>query len=70
MPYTGLPSTEILHWGDRPSEYLALKATGAYVQELHGTGEIETPFLKGTHKISCALIPREKQRLQRNLGQT
>ena len=33
-------------------------------------GEMETLFLKGTHRLSCALGPRAKQRLQRNLGQT
>ena len=31
--------------------------------------ETETPFLKGTHRISCALGPRAKQRLHRNLAQ-
>ena len=30
----------------------------------------ETPFLKGAHRLSRALGPRAKQRLQRNLGQT
>ena len=30
-------------------------------------GEIETPFLKGAHGLSCTLGPRAKQRLQRNL---
>ena len=32
--------------------------------------EMETPFLKGSHRISCALGPRVKERLHRNLGQT
>ena len=32
--------------------------------------EMETPFLKGTLKLSHALGPRAKQRLHRNLGQT
>ena len=35
-----------------------------------GLGEMETPFLKGTHRLSCALNPREEQSLQGNLGQT
>ena len=35
-----------------------------------GLGEMETPLLKGTHRLSCALGPRVKQRLHRNLGQT
>ena len=32
-----------------------------------GLGEMETPFLKGAHRLSYALGPREKQRLHRNL---
>ena len=35
-----------------------------------GLGETETPFLRGIHRISCALGPREKQRLHKKLGQT
>ena len=31
---------------------------------------METPFLKGTHRLACALGPRAKQRPHRNLGQT
>ena len=33
-----------------------------------GLGEMDTPFLKGTHRISCALVTRAKQSLHRNLG--
>ena len=33
-------------------------------------GEMENPFLKGTHRLSCALDPRAKQSLHRNLGWT
>ena len=29
----------------------------------------ETPFLKGTCRLSCALHPRAKQRFHRNLGE-
>ena len=48
-----------------------MKASWAHVQELHRTGENkDSPFLKGTHRISCALGPRAKQRLHRKLGQT
>ena len=35
-----------------------------------GLGEMETPFLKGTHRISHALGPRAKKSLHRNLSQT
>ena len=52
-------------------EQLALKASGACVQELHGgLGETETPFLKGAHGLSRALDPRADRGLHRNLGQT
>ena len=30
----------------------------------------QTPLLEGTHWISCALGPRAKQGLHKNLGQT
>jgi len=35
-----------------------------------GLGEMETPFLKGAHGLSCALDPRAEHVLHRNLGQT
>ena len=47
-----------------------MKASGAWVQEPMGLGEMETPFLKGAHRLSRALGPRAKQGLHRNLGQT
>ena len=31
---------------------------------------MKTPLFKGAHRLSCALGPRVKQRLHRNLGQT
>ena len=31
---------------------------------------MDTPLLKGTHRLSCALCPWVKQRRHRNLGQT
>ena len=34
-----------------------------------GLGDTETPFLKEVHRLSCALGPRAKQSLHRNLGQ-
>ena len=69
-PHIKLPRVGIWHWEKEPPEHLALKASGACMQELHGTGEAETPFLKGTHRLSPALGPRAKQSLHRNLGQT
>ena len=33
-------------------------------------GETETLLLEGTHKVPHALGPREKQGIQKNLGQT
>ena len=60
----------IWHREKEPLEHLALKASGACAQELHRTGAKETPFLKGTHRLSCALGPRAKQSLHGNLGQT
>ena len=41
-------------------EHLALKASGAVCRSSTGLGEIETPFLTGTHRLSCALAPRAK----------
>ena len=35
-----------------------------------GLGEIHTPFLEGTHRVSCTLGPRAKQWLHKILGQT
>ena len=35
-----------------------------------GLQETETTLLKGAHKCSCALGPRAKKRLHRNLSQT
>ena len=60
----------IWHWEKEPPEYLALRVSGLVYRGSTGLGEMETPLLKGTHRISCALGPRAKQRLYRNLGQT
>ena len=62
-PHIKLSCVGIWHWEKEPLEYLALKASGACVQELHRTGEVETLFLKGTHRLSHALGPRAKQSL-------
>ena len=69
-PHVKLPHMEIWHWEKELPEHLALKASGACVQELLGLGEMETPFLKGAHRLSGALGPRAKQSLLGNLGQT
>ena len=60
-PNIGLCSPGILHWEDEPPKRLALKASGAYFRRPRGLWEIETPLLKGTHKISHALDPGKKQ---------
>ena len=69
-PHVRSPCLGICNWEKEPPEHLALKASGAWVQEPMGLGEIETPFLKGAHRLSRALGPRAKQRLHGNLGQT
>ena len=60
----------IWHWKMEAPDDLALQSSGAHAQELHRMGGNGTPLLKGEYKISCALGPRAKQRLHRNLGQT
>ena len=57
-PHLKPPCLGSWHWEKEPPEHLALKASGACVQELHRTGEKETPFLKGAHRLSGALGPR------------
>ena len=47
-----------------------MRDSGASAQEIHRTGGIRTPLLKGTHRLSCALGPSTKQKLHRNLGET
>ena len=69
-PHIKLLRVGIWHREKEPLEHLALKASRACVQELHSTGEMETPFLKGAHRHSHTLGPRAKQSLHRNLGQT
>ena len=69
-PHIKLPRVGIWHWEKEPLKHLALKASGACVQELHETGENGDPFLKGTHRLSHALGLTAKQSLHGNLGQT
>ena len=56
--------------GEGSLEHLVLKVSGFVCRSSIGLGEIETPFLTGTHRLSCVLGPRAKQRLHRNLSHT
>ena len=68
-PHNKPSSVGIWHWEKEPLEHLALKASGACVQELYRTGENGDPILKGAHGLSHALGPRAERGLHRNLGQ-
>ena len=50
----------ILHWSP----------VGLVPRSSTGLGKTDTQFLKGAHRFSCALGPRAKQSLHRNLGWT
>ena len=67
-PHIRFLSLGIWHQEEEPPEHLELRATRASVQDPMGLGEMETPLLKCTYKLSCALGPRAKQRLHKNLG--
>ena len=69
-PHVKSPCLGIWHWEKEPPEHLTLKASGHAWRSSMGLGKTETPFLKGAHRLSCALDPRTKQSLHRNLGQT
>ena len=65
-PHIKLSRVGIWHREKEPLEHLALKASGACVQELHGTGGNEDPILKRhTQTFTCtesqgkAKSPRE-----------
>ena len=58
-----LPTLGVWHEKEETPKRLVLKATGAWVQELCRTGETKTPFLEGTHKLSCVLGTRVKEYL-------
>ena len=60
----------IWHLEKEPLGHLALKARGVVDRSDTGLGETETPFIKGTHKISHELGPRLKQTLHSNLDHT
>ena len=49
---------------------LELKASRACHRSSTGLKETETPLLEGAHRIPCALGPRGKQGLHKNLSQT
>ena len=68
-PHIKLPCLGIWHWEKEPLAHLAMKARGLVHGSSMGLGEMETPFLKGTPRLSHALGPRAKQRLHRNLYQ-
>ena len=69
-PHIKLPCLGIWHWEKEPLEHLALKARGLVYRSSTGLGKMETPFLKGTPRLSHALGPWAKQSLHRNLGET
>ena len=53
-PHIKLSHVGIWHWEKEPLEHLALKASGACAQELHGTGGNGDPILKRhTQTFSC-----------------
>ena len=65
-PHIKLPRVGTWHWEKEPPEHLALKASGACSQELHGTGGNRDPILKRrTQTFTCtesqgkAKSPRE-----------
>ena len=48
------PCVGIWHWEKEPPNHLALKASRAYAQELHGTGGSGDHILKGpTQNFTC-----------------
>ena len=53
-PHIKLSRVGIWHWEKEPWEHLALKASGACAQELHGTGGNGVPILKRcTQTFTC-----------------
>ena len=54
-PHIKLSRVGIWHWEKEPPEHLALKASGACAQELHGTGGNGDPILeRGTQTFMCS----------------
>ena len=54
-PHIKLPHVGIWHWEKEPPEHLALKASGAWVQKLHGTGGNGDPILKRHTQIFTSI---------------
>ena len=55
-PHVRFPSLGICHWEKEPPEHLALKASGACAQELHGTGRNKDPILeRHTQDFMCTV---------------
>ena len=67
-PHIRLPSLGVCHWEEDPTEHLALKASGAWVQELHRTGGNRDSAFGGAHKMSHTPWPRAKA-VTSDLGQ-
>ena len=67
-PYIRFSGLGVWHQEEEPTEHLAFKVSGAWVQELHRTGGNKDYTLRGHTQGS--LSSREKQWLHRNLGQT
>ena len=53
-----------------PQSLWHLGTVGLMPRNSMGLGGMVTLLLKGTHRLPCAVGPRAKQRLHRNLGQT
>ena len=66
-PHSRLPSPGFSTGRRSPQSYLALKASRAWLQELHRTGGNKE---EGTHKVHVHRVPGQKQWLHRSLGQT
>ena len=66
-PQVRSPHLGIWHPEEEPPEHLALRTSRVCPQDLE---EMEPPLLKGTHTLSCALGPKAKKELHRNLSQT
>jgi len=60
----------IWHWEKEPESIWHWRSVRLMCRSSTGLGEMETPVLKGAHRLLRALGPRAKQSLHRNLGQT
>ena len=69
-PTSGFPAWGVSIGRRSPQGIGLWRSAGLECMSSTGLEEIETPPWEGTHKVSCALGPREKQWLHRSLGQT